>query len=287
MKRNKTGFSIVELLTVLAIIALLVGILVPALSTVRTMARETKQRAQFAAIGQGLIAFRTDDGDYPESELDFTTTPGDYYEGAQKLAEALVGWDLLGFHPDSAWRSDGLDEGGDVYTYDPDNTRDRKTLDERKGPYLELSTSNAFKLEDLYDNLAQPTPLELDTFVLCDSFSRKKITTIGDSLVSAGSPILYYKADTSRKTIDASNLDENIYNAEDNLFIAALGRIGDGKVHSLLDDGQPYRFFYEEYILDRKVSIGEFDWPVRADSYILISAGADGLYGTADDITNF
>jgi len=27
--------------------------------------------------------------------------------------------------------------------------------------------------------------------------------------------------------------------------------------------------------------------PARADSYLLISAGADGRYGTADDIANF
>ena len=27
--------------------------------------------------------------------------------------------------------------------------------------------------------------------------------------------------------------------------------------------------------------------PYRAQSYILISAGKDGLYGTSDDITNF
>ena len=46
---KKTGFSIVELLTVLAIITFLVGLLVPALNTVRTMARATKQKAQFGA----------------------------------------------------------------------------------------------------------------------------------------------------------------------------------------------------------------------------------------------
>jgi hypothetical protein len=28
-------------------------------------------------------------------------------------------------------------------------------------------------------------------------------------------------------------------------------------------------------------------WPYRSDSYLLISAGADGLYGTDDDIRNF
>jgi len=46
-----------------------------------------------------------------------------------------------------------------------------------------------------------------------------------------------------------------------------------------------YGRFYN-HLTDPKVNIPD-GWPVNADSYILISAGADGEYGTADDITNF
>jgi hypothetical protein len=42
--------------------------------------------------------------------------------------------------------------------------------------------------------------------------------------------------------------------------------------------------FYS-YIRDPKVLARA--WPYRPDSYILISAGPDGLYGTNDDIRNF
>ena len=45
-------------------------------------------------------------------------------------------------------------------------------------------------------------------------------------------------------------------------------------------------FFYE-YIADPKVSTTTIKWPSRPDSYILISAGTDSLYGTRDDICNF
>jgi hypothetical protein len=45
--------------------------------------------------------------------------------------------------------------------------------------------------------------------------------------------------------------------------------------------------FYNESIMDPKVSTIRRAWPYRPDSYILISAGADGLYGTNDDICNF
>jgi hypothetical protein len=42
--------------------------------------------------------------------------------------------------------------------------------------------------------------------------------------------------------------------------------------------------FYNEIRNDR---IPGGDRPYREDSYILMSAGFDGLYGTADDVFNF
>ena len=95
MKRNKSGFTVVELLTVITILALLVGILLPAVTAVKTAAKETKQRAQLTTIGMGLTAFKNDFGDYPPSDVN------DNYCGAQTLAEALVGRDLLGFNRNS------------------------------------------------------------------------------------------------------------------------------------------------------------------------------------------
>jgi type II secretory pathway pseudopilin PulG len=54
VKRIKTGLTIIELLIVLGIIALLIGLLVPSLSAVKKMAKETKQKAQFATIELAL-----------------------------------------------------------------------------------------------------------------------------------------------------------------------------------------------------------------------------------------
>jgi len=53
VRRKRTGFTIVELLTALGIIALMVGLLIPALSMVRRTAKETKQKAQFTTISLG------------------------------------------------------------------------------------------------------------------------------------------------------------------------------------------------------------------------------------------
>jgi type II secretory pathway pseudopilin PulG len=314
--RKRSGLTVIEILVVVGIIALLVGLLLPAVHTVQKMAKDTKQRAQFTAIGLGLAAFKNDYGDYPPSNwMDPTMVgaPQDYC-GAQKLAEALVGWDLLGFHPDSAWRADGLDKAAGPTTYDPLHTDPTEAgLKKRKDRYLELDTANAFRLGEstpgardglFVDTTSLAGTLAPNTHVLCDVFTvnERKIlltpasvlptgTVIPPKLVSPGTPILYYKANpTSKLHRDPTNLtrtEYNIYNARDCWPLVSLGRLADGalataarRTHPLAD----FDYFYE-YIRDPKVQARP--WPYRSDSYLLISAGADGLYGTDDDIRNF
>ena len=285
VKSKETGFTLVELLVTLGIVALLAGLLVPALNVVRNTARDAKQRAQFSTIDLGLSAFKNDYGDYPFSDRFSHGTLVEDYSGAQKLAEALLGWDLLGFHPNSAWRSDGLDENGGTLTYDPAQTRDGDgvpdTLDERKDPYLELASASVFKLGDTaqYDGLfANTAPLAPNTFVLCDVFGAINVKLANGKTVKAGAPILYYRANTSEKVIGG------IYDVLDNQAIVMAKQQADGIEHKLGRDNNQYEFFYD-YIRDPKISARV--WPYRPDSYILISAGADGLYGTGDDIRNF
>jgi prepilin-type N-terminal cleavage/methylation domain-containing protein len=293
VKRKKTGLTMIELLVVLAIIALLVGLLLPALSTVRNMAKETKQKAQLSTIEMALAAFKNDEGDYPPSDWILPPNPGSDYCGAQKLSEALLGWDLLGFHPRTAWRADGLDAAGGPGSYDPAQTRDNNgdgapdTFGERKGPYLELATANAFRIIDLFRSNAIES-LEPGTFVICDVFGAKRITMVkgtdpftGQPITvteTAGAPVLYYRANTSGKIIN------DVYRAFDNDALVVTKQQDDGRVHPLANPNGAYQFFYD-YIRDPKIAAKP--WPYRPDSYILISAGADGLYGTSDDIRNF
>ncbi|UCE99895.1 MAG: type II secretion system protein [Planctomycetota bacterium] len=284
MKREKSGFTMVELLTVLAVITILVGLLIPALAMVRKIAKETQQKAQLTTIGLAIMAFKVDYGDYPPSgakdaaDLD--------YSGAQKLAEALLGWDLMGFHPDSDFRSDGEDGSGNVIYPDPlDPIADIDNLNERRELYLEAGTANAFKLEELFNSVPR---LEPETFVLCDVFGVRRITVSQGETIKAGTPILYYRANTSSKDhIVTTSFNERIYNVFDNRYLVDLDTVTiDGTVgeeHPLGDSSNNYEAFYE-YITDPKVAV---PWPHRPDSYILITAGADGKYGTRDDICNF
>ena len=295
-KREKSGLTLVELLIVLAVISLLVGLLIPAVTAVKNSAMEAKQKGQFLAIDVALTAFKDDYGDYPPSAW----TPAAIYCGAQKLSEALLGWDLLGFHPKSQFTPNGwIDTDGkpglDDYIYDP---ADAAKMGARKSPYLELGTTSAFRLNDLYDCSWLPTAVGTNRYVLCDVFGATKVTLPGGKQVKAGAPILYYKADTSGKTID------QVYTVTDNDIFVAIKERADRKPHPLHtpppSPPSPFttrdQFFYgianpdgtlrtPGYITDPKITAKL--WPYRPGSYILISAGADGIYGTPDDIRNF
>jgi type II secretory pathway pseudopilin PulG len=286
--RRKAAFTIVELLTVMSIIVILIGLLVPALNKAKKYARDVKQRTQLHAIDAAIELFNSEQDAYPPSGAkDEAPPPAQYnsrtdYCGAMKLAEAMMGQDLLGFHPESAFRSDGTTDGtANTHLYT------KLTLNARKGPYLQLENANAYKLGDLYWEQGMTTgPYNADLFVLCDVYNRVTNKSNGKKV---GMPILYYKANTASTEHDLTDPDNpnNIYNYLDNYELVALGLPGQkppptGPTHDLIDPS-PKRF-YLNTINDQITLISR---PYRADSYILISAGYDGEYGTADDICNF
>jgi type II secretory pathway pseudopilin PulG len=275
--KKKGGFTIVELLTVMSIIVILIGLLVPALNRVRIYAKEVRQMAQFHSIEAAIEFFNNEFDGYPPSDALDGGPPGSQqpYCGAMKLCEAMMGLDLMGFHPDSQFIRDGTDRAGRPL-YVP------ATLRARRGPYLPLDNANAYKMRDIYgpDNVGPFLP---DTYVLCDVFDNRFKTGL-----RAGMPILYYKADTTGDLHDPNNLPTptdnrgNIYNYWDNQMLLMLGKPGEeGLVqHKLLE---PERFYQNT----RNYQITYPLRPHRAETYILMSAGADGEYGTADDIYNF
>lgn len=67
LSRRRLAFTLVELLTVIGIIALLIGILVPSLVPARDLAKKTKTAAELRSISTSLEMFRTDFKEYPES----------------------------------------------------------------------------------------------------------------------------------------------------------------------------------------------------------------------------
>ena len=65
---SKRAFTIVELLTVMSIIVILIGLLVPALNKVRQYATDVKQKAQFHSMDAAMELFHNEFDAYPPSD---------------------------------------------------------------------------------------------------------------------------------------------------------------------------------------------------------------------------
>jgi hypothetical protein len=252
-------------------------------------AKEVRQKAQFHSIDSSLELFSGNsgwDGYPPSGAMDGAPTSASYC-GAMKLCEALVGQDLMGFHPNSHFWANCTINGTDklydnpppqptLYPNTADNLKARRT-------YLQ-QTSDAYKLKQLY---AATTPFNGELYVLCDVYNRVKHRETGKGV---GMPILYYKANPSNTIHDPcsgvsipsvwNNDNGYIYNYLDNQELVGLGVPGGG-THPLSVGNKFYEITKDKRVT---ISVGR---PFKPDSYILISAGFDGIYGTDDDIFNF
>ena len=90
MTKNNAGFTIIELMIVVAIIALLAGILVPVLAEGSASARDSRRAHDLRAIQAALADYREDFGAYP-------TTGGDWQGDSD--ADGNMGYGLNGYIP--------------------------------------------------------------------------------------------------------------------------------------------------------------------------------------------
>ena len=325
-KKTK-GFTIVELLTVMSIIIILMSILMPGLQRTRRYARVVVQRSQFSDITRGLELYRNDHQEtYPDSgatDNNNPTTPAGYC-GAMKLCEALVGQDGMGFDPSSTFQAQTSVYLFDLCIQIDSATISKSTalmtnLRERT-KYLDSDSIKATRLKDLYSwytnavgtNLyaptakfqptvdgnptaTPPTPTQYPNSVLTDAFLRTPSQCGGKKV---GMPVLYYKADSTKLVHDpnftttiypTTSPNPSIYNFDDNHALTGLGCPWEssaptpttGTHHPMWDTPQ---LFYKA-ITNTKIT--STPRPHNEDTYILLSAGWDGLYGTSDDIYNF
>ena len=346
--RGSTAFTLIELLTVVFIITLLIGILVPALNGARNMAKKTSTKATISAIGTSLDLFRGD------NEREFSATNGyppsfshprmldssgsDLFDrfkgecpfikdkpvisGAHWLPMMLMGLDQEGYVKRSTVpRKDDMRDKPWLW-YDPDALGTGKRLD-RQPFYADPGNLKTKQTKDIGGH-RNDALFEENVWTAV-----KNLPVIIDAF---GTPILYFAANANGTTNNMleDERDENneytggvqqegppVYFHQDNhMFtgtknekgwdfdgphvIAACGSERNADELSDPDNLEAANTF-ARYILDRtllrtlrtKREAGETISestplrPVNADSYLLMSPGVDGVWGTRDDVTNF
>ena len=288
-KIEKRGFTIVELLTVMSIIVILISLLIPSLNAVRRYSKVVRQKGQFHDLGKGLEMFSIDFDGYPDSSrYDIDKA---FYCGAMKMCEAMVGQDGLGFHPDSRFDDMGQDENKEDLYFNritptpepPYSPQEEENLRARKLPYIE--NIDICSLKTLFRNVVGD--FDQDCVVLCDVFSRSQLQAKTGKRV--GMPVLYYKADSSKLEHDPNgfpDVSRNIYDVFDNYDLTRINPVWEPTTtHPLYELGGVQGEVFYQITKDPAVEV--IDKPHNTETYILLSAGWDGLYGTSDDIFNF
>ena len=273
--KNPKAFTLIELLVVVGIIALLVGIMVPAVQNAMNIATDGVVKTQFHAIGVGAEMFKQDSlagrGQYPDSLYDSpATVPVEEIPGYVALGIQLVGRDRRGY------------DVADLY--------DGTNAEIRREPYIKLETT------DIVDISGSSNAYEMEPVLLCKwgqpilYFRAAPGSTVRDEIVS-----IYEPRDNLDDLASISQADQENYwavyhtSANDLLLDSSNASVINPPGGNYDYGTGNYGNFYNSIINPQMPldSGSESPSPYNVDGFILISAGKDERFGTSDDVTNF
>ena len=242
-KRHRTragrGFTLIEMMVVVAIIALLVSALLPAFSAVRTRARFAQAQSMFTALEAGLQLFRGESalGALPPSASDnpanrqWIANPklknaGNggqdpvRISGAHLLAHAMIGADGLGTpgfkdtgskgDRDGLWWNDTHDNDKGIYELDPATL---EPVHPRYGGAGYVDNKMRERMKSLND-LANGGVIQNLPTALPD--------TAKDELLFVdpwNTPVLYFRANRAAVRMVSAKAVPGVYRQEDNGLI--------------------------------------------------------------------
>ena len=341
------AFTLIELLTVVFIISLLIGILIPSINSARNAAKKATTAKLLQSIDVGMELFKNDNesdfrlsngyppsfahppisgytldpylGQFPFLDPISESNPPRVY-GAHWLPAMLMGPDNLGYLKRSSVprKNDLRKKPWLWYSHNP--LGDGMPLSERQPLYLDpgnVETKATAKLAGRPPDSSGGFFPDWDTMnglpVIVDAFDQ---------------PVLYYVASARGRTTNMvvdEHLQNNDYSGsadQDKGFPFYFHQDNEGftgteaeagwdfggrpKGHTIAESGAllnavlavdpANRQTFTRYIMDRKIYtllLGNANAqptaalrPVNSESYLLITAGPDGRFGTADDVSN-
>jgi len=332
--RSRPAFTLVELLTVVAIIVLLISILVPAVQSARTQAKQTTTSGLLKSLATGCEMFKTDFKRYPQSRGYNPFEENDVLLfGAQWLALQLLGADMRGYvAPDLRNDADGngvIDhiDWRDWYAL-PANRIDPDREYTRNGPYADVDAKHIRTIKRILqenpDVVGIPEGLVGDDDGGSGGSSEWNTGRLAFFVDAWEYPVLYYAANpqvdepftTGTPTGDFvvgryDQCDNAAFTGSDGGHgrfpldtpgwdLTGTAEDPDRFKHPLgefrYERGQTTRpepgtfegFVYNEQTFEStRVDDQGRIWPHNPDSFLLISTGPDGRFGTTDDVTNF
>ena len=244
----RDGFTLIEIMVVIAIIGLLVAVLLPAFGTVRTRARVAQTKGLYSALDTGLVMFRGEErlaAGFASSASDNPTdrqliadprgpqptgdSAGIRVAGAHLLVHAMIGADGLGtpgfrdLDRDGLWWDDtygdlGNPQSAGAYGLDADGN-ELRTRYGGAGFVDDKVKETAKSLRQLDEGAI----INLTTANTSGDFALDELMFLDPW----GAPILYYKANIASRRIVSDDEKAGIYRQEDNGIIT--GTVGSGK----------------------------------------------------------